>query len=143
MPRAKKMPKNPRYSEVGEKTIDRIERSRTFEPWDKPQIGCRFHIFKKRGESIEGILGQPITNFHRNSSYPIELDSGETVEVFANKLLHRLIQKNELVCKRVKIVYIGRQYTGYGHARKIYRVYKIEGIISKSIKTKIGDTKNG
>jgi hypothetical protein len=123
---------SPELEQVATRTIDSIERSRTFEPWDKPQIGIRFFIFKQKGDFIQGILGRPITNFQRNTSYPIEQENGEVVEIFANRLLHRIFQKHELTGTCVRVVYIGRQYVFYGgHARKIYRVYKVKGTITQ------------
>ena len=120
-------PKN-NETEIGGRVIDRIVSKRTFEPFLKPTIGAEFFVFRRPGDEIEGIIGQPIVNYQRNTSYPIKLDDGRTVEIFGNRLLHRIIQKNELEHSRVRIVYIGREQTGYGkHSRKIYRVYKVTG----------------
>jgi len=117
-------------TEIGKRTVDRVVRQRTFEPFDKPSVGEEFFIFKRMGDEISGILvGGPIANMRRSSSYAIKLDDGRVVEIFANKLLHRIIEKNQLLFSRIRIVYIGRQHTGYGHARKIYRVYKDKGTI--------------
>lgn len=112
--------------EVGKKTVDQIEQTRTFEPFLKPQVGERIHIFHKKGEFIEGILGSPLKNFQRSSSYPITRADGTVIEFFGNRLLHQLIRKGELIGKRVRIQYIGRQATNYGgHWRKIYRVFEV------------------
>ena len=115
-------------TEVGKKLVDHIISRRTFEPLDKPQVGIEFFIFRQQGDSIEGtICGHAITNFRRSSSYPIKLDDGRIVEIFGNKLLHRIIERGELIFSRVRIQYIGREYTNFGgHARKIYRVYQIK-----------------
>jgi hypothetical protein len=112
--------------EIMGNTIDRIEQLRTFEPFDKPIVGCRFYRFRNRGESIEGMLGFPIVNYRQGTSYPLQLDNGEIVEIVANKLLHKQINKGELCGKRVKIIYIGRDYTYAGRCRKVYRVFKID-----------------
>ena len=119
--------------EAGKGLVDRIVRNRTFEPFDKPQVGAEFFIFKRKSDSIEGqICGHAIQNIRRSASFPIKLEDGRVVEIFANKLLHRIITKNDLVFSRVRITYIGRQHTGYGgHWRKIYRVYKIKGHIKQ------------
>ena len=138
--KAKSSENSPQLEEVGGRVIDYIERSRTFEPWDKPQVGARFFIFKQKGEYLEGILGPPITNFRRGTSYPIDTGD-ETVEIFANRLLHRLVNKFELVGSRVRIVYIGRQFVSYGgHFRKIFRVYKVKGIFEENLEP-VGTTK--
>ncbi len=114
--------------ETSKPLIDRIVRNRTFEPFDKPQVGSEFFIFKRKGDSLEGVIcGHAIQNIRRSNSYPIKLDDGRVVEIFAGRLLHRIIIKHELLFSRVRIVYIGRQATGFGgHWRKIYRVYKIK-----------------
>jgi hypothetical protein len=117
--------------EVAGRTIDRITQMRNFEPFQRPQVGARFFIFRQRGDAIEGIIRSAVQNFQRTNSYPIELDTGEIVEIFANKLLQRIIERNELIYSRVRIVYIGRQFVWGGHARKIYRVFKIKGVITQ------------
>jgi hypothetical protein len=112
-------------TEIMQTTIDRITARRTFEPFDRPTIGCRFHRFKKRGESIEGMLGWPVPNFRQGTSYPLETDDGEIIEIVANKLLHKQINKGELCGQRVRIQYEGREFVGFGLHRKIYRVFKV------------------
>ena len=115
------------YEEISKAAVDKITGRRTFEPMNKPQVGCRYHIFKQKGESLEGILGFPIVNFQRSTSYPLELESGEIVEILGNKQLHKLIKKGELCGQMVRIMYIGREYlNGWaGHWHKIYRAFKI------------------
>ena len=109
--------------EVGKPTVDRIVNKRTFEYYDRPQRGSRFHIFKDKGEELAGrLVSHAITNVRRNSSYAIELESGEIVEVFANRTLHK--QLTDCFMQIVRIVYVGREQNNFGHAKKIYRVYK-------------------
>jgi len=108
----------------------------------------KFYIFKRVGESIEGFLGAPIANVRRNTSYPLELTEGiadnpalkegDTVEFFGNKLLHCVIRDNELIGARIRIEYIGHQFIpGYGRRRKVFRVFKAEGLSEKEqFKTK-------
>ncbi|MBW8003337.1 MAG: hypothetical protein FVQ80_15210 [Planctomycetes bacterium] len=119
-------PTKPHKTEIRKSTVDEITNRRTFEPFDKPTVGCRFHRFRKRGESLTGILGFPISNFRQCSSYPLELDSGEVVEIVGNRFLHQQIRKGGLCGQRVEIVYQGREFMGGGHYRKIYRVFKIQ-----------------
>ena len=125
-------------TEPSKALIDRITRSRTFEPFDKPTTGTEFFIFRCKGDFLEGkICGHAIQNIRRSSSFPIKLDDGRVVEIFAGRLLHRIIMKNELVFSRVRIVYIGRQHTNFaGHQRKIYRVYKITGGVDQQYEEK-------
>lgn len=141
MGRKKISESNPKKGEreVGKATVDRIVAKPTFEYHDKPQVGAEFFIFREKGEAIEGvIIGRAIANVRRNSSYPIQLDDGRVVEVFANKTLHR--QLKECLFQRIRIVYIGREHTSWGHAKKIYRVYKIPhgGISLNDLKAKYG-----
>ena len=126
--------------EVGKATVDRIVAKPTFEYFDKPQVGVEFFIFKDKGDAIEGVLiSRAIANVRRNSSYAIRLDDGKVVEVFANKTLHR--QLKECLFQRVRITYIGREHTTWGHAKKIYRVYKIPhgGMTLSELRLKYGE----
>jgi len=123
--------------EVGKAAVDRITARPTFEYFDRPTIGTEFFLFKEKGDSISGhIISRAIPNVRRNSSYAIRLDSGKIVEVFANKTLHR--QLKECLFQRVRIVYIGREHTTWGHAKKIYRVYKekVEPITLEQLREK-------
>ena len=113
--------------EVGKDRVDRIVQKRTFEYFNKPTVGDEFFIFRKKGDEISGrIVGHAITNIRRNSSYPLKLESGRVVEFFANKQLHGIIRDYELIQAHVRIVYIGRNHNDWGHAAKVYRVYKIK-----------------
>ena len=113
--------------EVGKDRTDRIVGKRTFQYFDKPTVGDEFFIFRKLFDEISGqIIGHSITNIRRNSSYPLKLESGRVIEIFANKQLHGLIRDFELVFSHVRIAYIGRDHNGFGHAAKVYRVYKID-----------------
>ena len=142
----KTRPENPPKKEICKATVDEIISRRTFEPYSKPMVGCRFIRFKEPGESVAGRLGFPINNFQQCTSYPLVLDSGEVVEVVGNRLLHKQIREGELCGVRVEIVYQGLEWTRFGHRRKIYRVYKIshdfkskkefESLIKKSKGTK-------
>jgi len=140
-------PKKPAKKEICKKTIDRIVGRRTFEPLSKPQIGCRFVRFRARGQRVEGQLGFPIENFRCGTSYPVQLDNDEIVEIIGNKLLHKQIREGELCGCRVRFVYQGRQFTNAGHHRKIFRVFKIgESYIPEKIWNKLAKkikAKNG
>jgi len=123
--------------------VDRIVQSRMFEvptplgPGVEPRR--KFFLFRWVGDRIEGYLGAPITNIRRNTSYPLRLTcdiigneylkKGDMVEFFGNKLLHTVIKDNELIGSLIQIIYIGQQHIpGCGKMRKIFRVYKLEGI---------------
>lgn len=113
--------------EVGQRIVDRIINSRTFEPWyHKPKVGESFWRPIKKGDAIRGIIQKPVTNLRQSSSYPIQLDSGKTMEVIGNKQLHNLIRKADCFGQKVEIIYQGRQYLANGHYRKIYRLFKIK-----------------
>jgi len=110
--------------EIGKETIDRIVSQPTFNLYDQPQVGARFFIFKQKGQELIGrLVGRSIVNVRRNSSWPIELDNGEVVEIFANKTLHNQLKKCDLFT-RIRIVYIGIEHTTWGQPKKIFRVYK-------------------
>jgi len=111
--------------EVGKDRTDQITRKNTFEYFDKPSRGEEFIIFREINQELSGqIIGHAITNVRRNSSYPLRLESGRVVEFFANKQLHGIIRDFELIRAHVRIVYIGRNHNSWGHATKVYRVYK-------------------
>lgn len=113
--------------EIGKGYVDRIVKSRTFEPWyHKPIAGCRFWRPKQQGDKIQGLIFEPVVNFRQSTSYPVELDNGEKVEVVGNKQLHHLIKQADCFGQRVEIIYCGRQYLINGHYRKIYRLFKID-----------------
>ena len=124
----KKGPGNPQKTEILKETIDRITKTRTFNPPINSQTGNRIVRLKTIGESVIGFLGWPITNFREGTSYPLQLESGEIIEVIGNALLHKQIKQGDLCGQKVEIVYQGRDYIhGFrGHYRKVYRVYKYE-----------------
>ena len=128
MGRKKISASNPRANEkeIGKDTIDRITKKPTFNFFDHPQVGARFYIFKQKGDQLEGrLVGHSIANVRRSSSWPFELDTGEVVEVFANKTLHNQLKRCDVFTK-IRIVYIGIEQTTFGHPKKIFRVYKLK-----------------
>jgi len=66
----------------------------------------------------------------RRDGADVEICPGkEPVEEFmGNKILQRLIDKNELIGSTVRIVFIGKKKTAFGHSAKIYDVFKVTGI---------------
>ncbi len=125
--------------EVGRAAVDRVVDKRTFEYFDRPTRGVRFHIFKQKGEELTGrLVSHAITNIRRNSSYAVEIEGGEIVEVFANKIMHK--QLAECFMQTIRIVYIGRDQNNFGHAMKVYRVYKEkpgQGLTPGGVKRKL------
>ncbi len=111
--------------EISKAAVDRIVGKRTFEYFDRPQRGVRFHIFRNKGDEITGrLVSHAITNVRRNSSYALDIGGGEIVEVFANRTMHR--QLEECFGRLIRIVYVGREQNNWGHAKKIYRVYQVD-----------------
>ncbi|KKM19445.1 hypothetical protein LCGC14_1655630 [marine sediment metagenome] len=111
--------------EIGKAAVDRIVQKRTFEYFDRPQRGVRFHIFRNKGDEITGrLVSHAITNLRRNSSYALDIGGGEIVEVFANRTMHT--QLSECFGRLIRIVYLGREQNNWGHAKKIYRVYQVD-----------------
>jgi len=116
--------------EVGKAAVDRIVEKRTFEYFDHPTRGIRFHIFKDKGEELKGrLVSHAISNLRRNSSYAIEIEGGEIVEVFANRTLHK--QLTDCFMQMIRIVYVGREQNNFGHAKKVYRVYTSKADIKR------------
>ena len=118
--------KEPRKEEILKTEIDEITAHRTFNPPKNSETGNRIVRLRAVGEKVIGILGWPITNFREATSYPMQLESGEVIEILGNRLLHKQIREGELSGQKVEIVFQGREYFhgGRGHYRKIYRVYK-------------------
>lgn len=119
-------PKN--ITEICKEAIDKVTKLRTFNPPENSQTGNRIVRLQEPGESVIGFLGWPITNFRESTSYPIQLESGEIIEILGNRLLHKQIREGELCGQKVEIVYQGRDYAHGlgGHYRKVYRVFKYE-----------------
>lgn len=132
--------KPPQKTEILKDQIDKVTKSRTFNPPKNSQTGNRIVRMQTPGESIIGWLGWPITNFREATSYPIQLESGEIIEVLGNRLLHKQIREGDLCGQRIEIVYQGRDYTHGtgGHYRKVYRVFKYtDNPMSKEMWNKI------
>jgi len=129
--------------EIGKAAVDRIVNKRTFEYFDRPQRGVRFHIFREKGEELTGrLVSHAISNLRRNSSYAMDIGGGEIVEVFANRTMHK--QLSECFGGLIRIVYVGREQNNYGHAKKVYRVYKQETNVETSkVKPKKVENRKG
>jgi len=126
-PKTKKQSKKtPHNREICKSKIDEIVTRRTFEPYLRPSVGCRFLRFTTIGQIVTGRLGYPVKNFRQGTSYPLELNNGEIVEIVGNRLPHEQIRKGELSGRRIKIVYQGREFIYGGHHRKIFRIYVTE-----------------
>lgn len=125
---SKKKKRKTRKVEILKEQIDKVKKRRTFNPPTNSQTGNRIIRLKTIGETIIGFLGWPIINFQEGTSYPIQLESGEVIEIIGNKLLHKQIREGELCGQKVEIVYQGKDYYhgGIGHYRKVYRVFKYE-----------------
>ena len=116
---------SPQKREPSKLYVDRLMKSKTFEPFDRPSVGEKFWRPRRRGDTIRGHIGAPIQNFRQATSYPIEIESGKVYEFVANKQFHKLYRDSEALGRLVEIEYVGRQYTHNGHYRKIYRLFII------------------
>jgi hypothetical protein len=139
---------NPRKNEkrIGESSLKRVIASDKFYTLDiaVTPSGREFFYFHDYGDMLKGqLLGKRSNvNIGRSPSYRIRVEEmirdGEEVvifpgkepieEFFGNNMLQRTIDKNELIGSFVRIVFIGRQKTGFGHSAKVYDVFKITGI---------------
>lgn len=112
---------------VNQDEIDALQKSPTFSSrlLVSTYIERPFFYFRHHGDSLEGFLGCKHSNasIHRSCSRVIDTATGPE-EFFVNQKLARVIDKYELEGKYVRITYIGDEYTGFGHARKVYRVEK-------------------
>jgi len=133
-------PRGKTYEEQEAGYADRLAKSRTFEqpnPKGGPEIPRSIFTFRWPGDTIEGWLqAGPIHNVRRNASYLLELIGdqaagahGEQVEIFGNQQLHTIFQQKELFGYPIRVQYIGLQKVpGVFYKRKVYRVWKIEGV---------------
>lgn len=115
-------------TEPSKEYIDNIKNSRTFEPLSsKPLVGAHFWRPRKAGETLRGRIIQRFENIRQSTSYAIEKEDGEIVEVFGNRVLHKLIKDADAMGKWVEIEYCGKQWTNFGgHWRRIFRLYVFE-----------------
>ena len=129
------------YKQIGERVSNEAIRSRTFvqKTANETEISPKriFWIARWPGDQIEGrLVGGPIINPRRNSSYVLEVDADHPlvqgrgtrdVEFWGNKLLHRILRENEAHGKRIRIEYVGsRAIPGYTRNQKVYRVFLVE-----------------
>lgn len=105
--------------------INELQKSGAFSSslFISPRTERPFFYFKHHGESLEGFLGpqHTNTNIRRSASRIIETETG-VEEFFVNQKLAKLFDKFNLEGKYIRITYIGQEFTGYGHARKCYKV---------------------
>lgn len=85
-------------------------------------------FFRSIGQEISGLLFPPLRNnstYHQQLLYPIETIPGDRSSVTfipGNKHLRRLIEKFELTGKVVRIVYVAKKHTRFGHYEKQYAI---------------------
>ena len=123
---------------IGDGTLREVIESDGFYTTPRTPGHENFFYFHFYGDYLKGVLLGKISNkaLKRSSSYRIKVTEmkrdgkeehvkeGHVEEFFGNKILQRTIDKNELIGSTVRIVFVGRQKTGFGHAAKIYRVFK-------------------
>jgi len=139
---------NPRKNErrIGAESLKKIVSSGAFYTKQFTPEGTDFFYFHDYGDFLKGQLLGKRSNAHicRGASYRIkveamrrdgahvEVEEGQIEEFMGNKILQRLIDKNELIGSTVRIVFIGKQKTAFGHSAKIYDVFKITGVQKES-----------
>jgi len=137
----------PRKNEqrVGEEDLKKDIESEAFYTTEKTRSGPGFFFFHYYGDYLKGQLlsKQKSYDIQRQPSYRIRVEAmrqdgaevlgvKDQVEEFpGNRQLQRVIDKNELIGSTIRIVYIGRQKTRFGHSAKIYDVFKITGRFDK------------
>lgn len=96
-----------------------------------PRTNRPYFYFRYHGQVLQGFLGDVVfdnSGIQRSRSFLMITDDGHREEFFANQRLAKIITHERLWGKYVEITYIGDEYTGYGHARKIYQVVKVSGV---------------
>lgn len=133
--------------EIGRESTQRLVDSDQFYTKHFTPAGREFFIFAEIGDYLKGILlGGSRDNSHinRTKSYQIKAyearqhgiyfayEDGRIEEFFANRQLQRFISAHELARRCVRIVFIGRQKSGWGgHSAKVYRVFIDEGTFTE------------
>ncbi len=121
-------PKKNKSVVVNQDQIDEIQKKPSFRSrlLISPRTGRPFFYFRYHGETLEGFLGHSYdcSYFNRGKSFDIQTDDGTIEEFFAGRYLQQIFERYELEGKYIVITYIGDEYTGFGHARKVYRVEK-------------------
>ena len=156
---SEKQLEKPRKNEqrIGESSLIRIIQSGTFYTKEIRPDGRDFFYFHEYGDFLKGQLlaKRSNVNIGRTASYLIKVEEmrqdGEDIEIdpdgdrteefFGNKILQRLIDKNELIGSIVRILYIGRQKNNFGHSAKIYDVFKVSGIEKEMESRQDGSTR--
>ena len=113
---------------INQAEIDSLRRSATFSSrlMISPRTERPFFYFRHHGDALEGFLGTSHnnTNIRRGISRIIETPDG-TEEFFCNQKLAKAIKDFALEGKYIRIIYIGQEFTGYGHARKCYQLEEL------------------
>ena len=141
---------------IGESALKEIVESDAFYVKHRFSEGNLFY-FHEHGDYLKGFLisrqtDNDNTRFKQvtykmkvremrqdGKDYPIEGDL--VVEFPGLKYLQRTIDKNELIGSLVRIVYIGRQKTKWGHSAKVFDVFKDLGITSRKEVYQDGSTR--
>jgi len=127
---------------IGGSSLQKIIESDAFYTTQKTSKGRDFFYFHEYGDYLKGFILSKQSNAHisRSNSFRIKVtemrrdgkdvavEDEQVEEFFANYQLQRTIDKNELIGSLVRIVYIGRKKTGFGHSAKIYDVFKDVGV---------------
>ena len=130
---------------IGDEDLKKVTSSDAFYTTPRTPDHRNFFYFHDYGDYLKGFLLSKRSNVHinRSSSYLIRVtdmrrdgkdeavQEGQVEEFFGNRHVQKAIDKNELIGSLVRIVYVGRQKTGWGHAAKIYRVFKDVGVFEE------------
>ena len=133
---------------IGGKALKKLVESAAF--YSNPRIidGGDIFYFYKPGDFLKGfLLGRhtdTLTYYKKllfkmkvlemrqdGSDVEIKYPPGRIVDFPGLKYLRKIIDKNELVGKLVRIVYIGREKSGMGHSAKVFDVFKDVGVMTE------------
>ncbi len=138
----------PRKNEkrVGEDYLKKILESDEFFTTPKTLEGTNIFYFHNFGDYLKGFLISRqtlvLTNYKtvtykmkvqeiRHDGKDVPVKDGQVEEFPGLSGLRRIIDKNELIGSLVRIVYIGRKKTGFGHSAKIFDVFKDVGVLRR------------
>lgn len=82
--------------------------------------------FYAKGESVTGVLGEHHPEQRMACTYPIRLDDGRGVRIFAHRRLRQLVETGGYIGRKVTITYQGKLFTWGSHYEKLYDIDVID-----------------
>ena len=138
----------PRKNEqrIGGPDLKEVVESDSFYTLQRISEGSDIFYFLALGDYVKGFLirRQTLVLYNRKQvvytmkaqeirqdGKDIPVEDEQLIEFPGLKYLRRTLDKNELLGSLIRIVYIGRQKTGFGHSAKVFDVFKDVGVASR------------